>query len=91
MYLADITERGVFGSGVMKSEAFVFSRDLVGIVDIAITLIAESCFICRAEQGGLLFVTCITLDLHLSIFERFGGLVFVLKAKWGWGQKNYGI
>jgi hypothetical protein len=68
MYLADITERDVFGSGMVKREAFVFGRELVGLVNCMITVIAESCFICRTEQRGLLFLTCITLDLHFLMF-----------------------
>jgi hypothetical protein len=68
VYLADITERDVFASGVVKRETFVFGRELVGLMDCMITVIAESCFICRAEQRGLLFLTCITPDLHLLMF-----------------------
>ncbi|RDX60957.1 hypothetical protein CR513_60863, partial [Mucuna pruriens] len=51
-YTTDITKRGVLGGGVVKREAFVFVCKLVGMVDGVITSMAESCFICRAEQGG---------------------------------------
>lgn len=43
--MTDITKRGVFGSGVVKGEAFVFVCELVGMVDGAITSMAERGFI----------------------------------------------
>ncbi|BAT90971.1 hypothetical protein VIGAN_06227000 [Vigna angularis var. angularis] len=64
--MTDITESGGYGGGVAEREAFVFVSELVGMVDGAITSMAESCFVCRAEEGGDFFVTDITLDLHFS-------------------------
>jgi len=43
--MTDITESGGFGGGVVEREAFVFVCELVGMVDAAITSMAESCFI----------------------------------------------
>lgn len=63
-YLAYITERGVFESWVEKTEALVLAGQLVGVVNTAITDIAKSSFICRAENSGLFFLAHITPDLH---------------------------
>lgn len=66
--MTDITKRRVFGgNGVVKREAFVFFWELVGMVDGAITSMAERGFIWGAEEGGHFFVAHITLDLHLSL------------------------
>lgn len=43
--MTDITESGGYGGGVAEREAFVFVSELVGMVDGAITGMAESCFV----------------------------------------------
>lgn len=42
--------------------------ELVRVVDAVVAGVAEGCLVGGAEHGGLVFVTHITLDLHLSVW-----------------------
>jgi len=85
-YMTDITESGGgFRSGVAEREAFVFVYELVGMVDGAITSMAESCFIWRTEQGSHFFVTHITLNLHLCFVLCCWMLDFCFEF---WGEES---
>jgi len=70
VYLADITERKVFGGGEDERETRVFGCELVGVVNGAIAGMAKSSFICRTENSGFHFVTDITVDLHVGRVRR---------------------
>lgn len=50
-----------------KREALVLGGELVGVVDAVVASITEGCLISGAEHRGLIFVTDITLDLHLFV------------------------
>lgn len=52
----------------MEGETRVFVGELVGMVDAAVTAIAEGGFVGGAVKGGLLFLTHIALNLHLIIY-----------------------
>lgn len=64
IYLADVTERGLFESGMEKRVTHVFTGELVGMVDSAITVVTECGFVCCAKDGGFFFAADVTLDLH---------------------------
>lgn len=63
--LADVTNRGLFGGGLVEGEAVVLSGDHVGVVDPTVAGGAEGGLIRRAEDGCFILVTYITLDIHL--------------------------
>lgn len=50
-----------------KREALVLGGELVGVVDAVVASITEGCLISGAEYRGVIFVTDITLDLHLFV------------------------
>lgn len=81
-YLANITKREVLGGGVMEREAWVFGCKLVGVVNGAVTTMAKSSFICRAEDGGFHFVTHSTLDLHLFLLFFFLSCALFVCVLW---------
>jgi hypothetical protein len=58
----------LFGRRVEKREALVLGGELVRVVDAVVAGVAEGCLVGGAEHGGLVFVTHITLDLHLSVW-----------------------
>lgn len=97
VYLTDITEsRGIRGS-VVKRETRMFARELIGMVDCTVTVIAESCFVGGTEERGFYTVAHITKYLHLSqclsreVRKRYYGfLIWKWKVKREWRQKNYG-
>lgn len=69
LYLANVAERELFGRRVEKREALVLGGELVGVVDAVVAGVAEGCLVGGAEHRGLVFVTHITLDLHLLLWS----------------------
>ena len=63
----------------------VLGGELVGVVDAVVASITEGCLISGAEHRGLIFVTDITLDLHLFVSEfevaKARGKVMVRKTE----------
>lgn len=63
-YLANIAERVLFMRRAEKREALVFGGEFVGMVDTVVAAVAEGGFVGCAEDGGLVFVANVALDLH---------------------------
>lgn len=62
--LTDIAERREIRGRMVKREAIMFAGELVGMVDGAITGVAESSFVGGTDQRGLSSVTHVTKYLH---------------------------
>lgn len=48
----------------MEGEPVVFAGEFVGVVDTAVTAVAERSFVGGAVNGGFSFLTHVALDLH---------------------------
>ncbi|GMQ00153.1 hypothetical protein CsSME_00047361 [Camellia sinensis var. sinensis] len=70
LYLADVTERELFGRKVEGREMLVFSDELVNMVDAVVAGGEEGGLIDRAKHRCFFFVTDVALDLHLDCFSR---------------------
>ena len=67
MYLADVTHGILIRAGLEEGEALVFAGELVGVVNAVVAAVAEGGFVGYTVHGGFIFITHITLDLHLLL------------------------
>lgn len=67
MYLADVTDGMLSRRRYEEGEALVFAGELVSVVNAVVTAVAKGGFIGYTIHRCFIFITHITLDLHMLL------------------------
>lgn len=68
-YLTDVTDGILIRRRFEEGEALVFTGELVSMVNAVVTAVAKGSFIGSTIHRCFIFITHITLDLHLLLFS----------------------